>query len=62
MRFRGRQIVHAELGRKVFDRFVELVESGVVERAAQIEGRNMIMIMAPKPDAAPKSEKGKAES
>lgn len=50
MRFRGRQIVHADLGEKVFDRFVEAVENGVVEREAKIEGRNMIMIMAPKPD------------
>ncbi len=50
MRFRGRQIVHADLGKKVFDRFVEAVENGVVEKEAQIEGRNMIMIMAPKPE------------
>ncbi len=50
MRFRGRQIVHADLGKKVFDRFVEAVENGVVEREAKIEGRNMIMIMTPKPD------------
>ncbi|NLW16849.1 MAG: translation initiation factor IF-3 [Firmicutes bacterium] len=50
MRFRGRQIVHADLGNKVFDRFVEAVENGVVEKEAQIEGRNMIMIMAPKPE------------
>lgn len=50
MRFRGRQIIHADLGKKVFDRFVEAVENGVVEKEAQIEGRNMIMIMAPKPE------------
>lgn len=50
MRFRGRQIVHADLGKKVFQKFVEAVENGVVEREARIEGRNMIMIMAPKAD------------
>ncbi len=52
MRFRGRQIVHADLGKKVFEQFVEAVESGTVEREAKIEGRNMIMIMAPKTDKA----------
>lgn len=50
MRFRGRQIVHADLGKKVFQNFVEAVDNGIVEREARIEGRNMIMIMAPKAD------------
>lgn len=52
MRFRGRQIVHADLGKKVFEQFVAVVENGTVEREARIEGRNMIMIMAPKTDKA----------
>lgn len=52
MRFRGRQIVHADLGKKVFEQFVKAVESGSVEREARIEGRNMIMIMTPKIDKA----------
>lgn len=52
MRFRGRQIVHADLGKKVFQQFVGVVENGTVEREAKIEGRNMIMIMAPKIDKA----------
>lgn len=52
MRFRGRQIVHADLGKKVFEQFVGVVENGTVEREAKIEGRNMIMIMAPKIDKA----------
>lgn len=52
MRFRGRQIVHADLGKKVFQHFVESVENGSVEREAKIEGRNMIMIMVPASDKA----------
>ena len=52
MRFRGRQIVHADLGKKVFEQFIASVENGSVEREAKIEGRNMIMIMAPKTDKA----------
>ncbi len=52
MRFRGRQIVHADLGRKVFDQFVRAIQHGTVEREARIEGRHMIMIMAPKVEKA----------
>jgi translation initiation factor IF-3 len=52
MRFRGRQIVHADLGKKVFEQFIESVENGSVEKEAKIEGRNMIMIMAPTTDKA----------
>lgn len=52
MRFRGRQIVHADLGRKVFDQFVQAIQHGTVEREARIEGRQMIMIMAPKVEKA----------
>lgn len=52
MRFRGRQIVHADLGKKVFDQFVQAIENGAIEREAKIEGRNMIMIMTPKAEKA----------
>jgi len=52
MRFRGRQIVHADLGKKVFDQFVQSIVNGSIEREAKIEGRNMIMIMAPKAEKA----------
>lgn len=52
MRFRGRQIVHADLGKKVFDQFVQAIENGAIEREAKIEGRNMIMIITPKAEKA----------
>lgn len=47
--FRGRQIVHADLGKKVLDRLLEEVQPlCIVERPARVEGRNMIMILSPK--------------
>lgn len=47
--FRGREVVHAELGKVVLDRLLEAVkELCVVERVARLEGKNMIMILAPK--------------
>lgn len=49
IRFRGREIVHADLGKKLLERLAEtLSEIAVMERAPRVEGRNMIMILAPK--------------
>ncbi len=49
IRFRGRQITHSEIGLEVMKDFAErLKDLGVVERRPLIEGRNMIMILAPK--------------
>lgn len=53
--FRGREVVHAELGKVVLDRLLEAVkELCVVERTARLEGKNMIMILAPKTAAETK--------
>lgn len=47
--FRGREIVHSELGRQVLERLAqEVAQVGLIERAPRIEGRNMIMILTPK--------------
>jgi translation initiation factor IF-3 len=49
VKFRGREIAHAEIGRKVLDRFAtETAEHSTIERAPKLEGRNMIMILTPK--------------
>lgn len=54
--FRGREVVHAQLGKEVLDRLLEAVKDiCVVERPAKLEGRNMIMILAPKPNLESKS-------
>jgi translation initiation factor IF-3 len=49
VRFRGREIAHSAIGKKVLDRvLVEANELCVVERVPKLEGRSMIMILAPK--------------
>jgi translation initiation factor IF-3 len=46
--FRGREMAHTELGRKILDRLIEdLKDLAVVDSAPKQDGRNMIMVMAP---------------
>lgn len=48
MFFRGREIVHKELGRKVLDRIVEeLADVATVIQHAKMEGNRMIIILVP---------------
>ncbi|MDN4616995.1 translation initiation factor IF-3 [Paenibacillus sp. PsM32] len=49
VRFRGREITHASIGQKILDRVkVEVEELCTIERQPKLEGRSMIMILAPK--------------
>lgn len=49
IRFRGRELAHPEIGRKLLDRIREDAEElAKIESMAKIEGRQMIMVMAPK--------------
>jgi translation initiation factor IF-3 len=49
LRFRGREMAHQELGSKMLDRIeADMQESSEVEQNAKLEGRQMIMILAPK--------------
>ena len=49
LRFRGREMAHQELGAELLARVREdLKDYGVIEQMPQIEGRQMIMVMAPK--------------
>ena len=46
--FRGREMQHPELGRKILDDVAEaVVHAGVVEVYPKQDGRNMIMVLAP---------------
>ncbi|MEX0833240.1 MAG: translation initiation factor IF-3 [Actinomycetota bacterium] len=46
--FRGREMAHTELGQKILNRLVEdLKEVAVVETQPKLDGRNMIMVIAP---------------
>ncbi len=49
IRFRGRELGHPEIGHANMERFAEaMAEVASVEKAAKMEGRNMLMFMAPK--------------
>ncbi|MEM7524260.1 MAG: translation initiation factor IF-3, partial [Pseudomonadota bacterium] len=49
MRFRGREMAHQELGMKVLNRIrSELDEQVKVEQFPKLEGRQMVMVVAPK--------------
>lgn len=49
LRFRGRELVHQELGFKLLERVRDdLAEHGIVEQSPKREGRQMVMILVPK--------------
>ena len=49
IRFRGRELVHQDLGLKVLDRVRgQLEEISKVEQMPKIEGRQMVMVIAPR--------------
>ena len=49
LRFRGREVVHPEIGMNLMTRIAEdLEEYGQVESEPKFEGRQMIMVLAPK--------------
>lgn len=49
VRFRGREIAHANIGQKILERVAnEVADICVIERVPKLEGRSMIMILAPK--------------
>ena len=49
LRFRGREMAHKELGANLLARVREdLDEYGTVEQMPQMEGRQMVMVMAPR--------------
>ena len=56
--FRGREIVHRDLGRKLLDRFVEdTKEIGEIESMPKMEGRNMTMVLTAKSQKSEKKAK-----
>ena len=49
LRFRGREMVHPEIGMKLMHRIAEDLEPfGTVENEPKFEGRQVIMVIAPK--------------
>lgn len=49
VRFRGREMAHTEIGRKLLDKFAEQCAGlANVDKGAKLEGRNMSMFLSPK--------------
>ena len=52
--FRGREIVHSEIGRKILERLAaELGDLVVIESPPRQEGNTMVQILAPKKEVVP---------
>ena len=59
--FRGRELVHSEIGRRILNRLAEeLGEVALIEVPPRQEGMTMVQILAPKKEA-PKPARGKKE-
>ncbi len=49
LRFRGREMVHQDIGRKLLDRVqTDLAAAAIVEQFPMMEGRQMVMVFSPK--------------
>ncbi len=56
--FRGREMAHTELGRKLLDRLADdLKELATVDAFPKLDGRNMVMVVAPIKRPPQKAEK-----
>ena len=61
LRFRGREMSHQEFGMRQLERVkADLIELGVVEQMPKMEGRQMVMVIAPV-KKAPATAKPKAK-
>jgi translation initiation factor IF-3 len=62
LRFRGREMAHQEFGVRLLERVrKDLDEVGLVEQFPRLEGRQMVMVLAPKKKAPPVKAKVKAD-
>ncbi len=60
--FRGREVTHPELGRKILDDIVERVsEYAIVEAYPRLDGRNMTMVLGPEGKKNKKKSKPKEQ-
>ncbi len=61
--YRGREMAHPELGRRILDDVVVAVEQvGRVEIFPRVDGRNMTMVLAPDRKAQAASERARRQS
>jgi translation initiation factor IF-3 len=56
--FRGREVFHPELGKKILDQVAERIgDGGKVEAEPRLDGRNMTMVLAPQKRSKPAEAK-----
>ncbi len=61
LRFRGREMAHQEFGVRLLERVRKDLDAvGLVEQFPKLEGRQMVMVLAPKKKAPPVKAKVKA--
>ncbi|MGH8686419.1 MAG: translation initiation factor IF-3 [Burkholderiales bacterium] len=61
LRFRGREMAHQEFGVRLLERVrADLQEVGIVEQFPKLEGRQMVMVLAPKKKGTPPKTKKEA--
>ena len=55
--FRGREVIHPDLGKKILDRIAEQIDGvAKIETEGRLDGRNMVMVLAPDKRAKQSSE------
>ena len=60
-RFRGREMAHKEFGERLLERVRKDLDAvGLVEQFPRLEGRQMVMVIAPKKKGVPPPTKPKA--
>ncbi len=60
--FRGREVAHPELGKRILDRIAEQLPLAKVEAAPKLDGRNMVMVLAPDRRARAAAKAGHPET
>jgi len=60
--FRGREVAHPELGKRILDRIAEHLPLAKVEAAPKLDGRNMVMVLAPDRRARAAAKAGSPET
>jgi translation initiation factor IF-3 len=63
LRFRGREMAPQEFGVRLLERVkADLLEVGIVEQFPKLEGRQMVMVLAPKKKGIPPKAKAKPKA
>jgi len=63
LRFRGREMAHQEFGIRLLERIrTDLEPHSIIEQFPKLEGRQMVMLLAPKKSAATKHHPNKPEA